>query len=137
MPPLSKFSIIIVANPSFKWIITPHGEGQAIIPLPRDGSDRVRYLTPSSINVRRPVTLSPFPAAWQILPSSDYPAAGGGAALVGTSVPKGLYDEWTCQIYWPHFKKDEQPKMLDLWEGAATPNNNVRHLLSSHSDIIY
>ncbi|KAF8892793.1 hypothetical protein CPB84DRAFT_1331858 [Gymnopilus junonius] len=103
------------------WIITPLGDGQAIIPVPRDGSGRVLYLTPSTIDQGRPITVSPFPTSWQILPSSECPT---GNPLTGFSVPQGLYEEWTCLICYPHFRNGD-PRMLDLWAGESTPNNRV------------
>ncbi|PPQ72878.1 hypothetical protein CVT26_003499 [Gymnopilus dilepis] len=105
------------------WIITPHGDGQAIVVVPRDGSDKVLYLVPSSVNETKPVTVSPFPASWQIIPTSDCPPVAG-SPLTGSTVPQGLYEEWTCQISWPHYRNGE-PRMLDCWAGLASPNNPV------------
>ncbi|KAF8127527.1 hypothetical protein K438DRAFT_1889064 [Mycena galopus ATCC 62051] len=46
-----------------QWIITPHGDGQAIIPVPKDGSSTLRYLSASSINTGTAITVSPFPGS--------------------------------------------------------------------------
>jgi hypothetical protein len=45
-------------------------------------------------------------------------------------VPQGLYEEWTCQISWPHFRNTE-PRMLDLYAGTPTANTKVCRLLSN------
>ncbi|KAJ6498684.1 hypothetical protein DFH09DRAFT_333999 [Mycena vulgaris] len=105
------------------WMIVPHGDGQAIIPVPKDGSSTVRYLSPSSLNTDRPITISPFPASFSIFPTSDCPQLSD-SPLTSFSVPQGLYEEWTCQISWPHFRNTE-PRMLDLYAGVATANTMV------------
>ncbi|KAJ7261240.1 hypothetical protein C8J57DRAFT_1232785 [Mycena rebaudengoi] len=105
------------------WMIVPHGDGQAIIPVPKDDSSTVRYLSPSSLNTDRPITISPFPASFSIFPTSDCPKLGD-SPLTSFSEPQGLYDQWTCQISWPHFRNTE-PRMLDLWAGTPTANNKV------------
>ncbi|KAF8186107.1 hypothetical protein K438DRAFT_1836038 [Mycena galopus ATCC 62051] len=46
-----------------QWIIIPHGDGQAIIPVPKDGSSTLRYLSASSINTGTAITVSPFPGS--------------------------------------------------------------------------
>ncbi|KAJ7910003.1 hypothetical protein B0H13DRAFT_1877190 [Mycena leptocephala] len=47
---------------TFRWIIKPHGNGQAIIPVPKDGSNTVMYLTASGLLITVAVTVSPFPS---------------------------------------------------------------------------
>ncbi|KAJ7175021.1 hypothetical protein C8R43DRAFT_1119049 [Mycena crocata] len=106
-----------------QWIITPHGDGQAIIPVPRDGSSAVRYLSASSINTDRAVTVSPFPASWSLFPTSDCPKLAD-SPLTAASTPPGVYEEWTCQISWPHFRNTE-PRMLDLYAGTVAANTKV------------
>ncbi|KAJ6595004.1 hypothetical protein DFH09DRAFT_1273133 [Mycena vulgaris] len=103
------------------WIITPYGNGQAIIPVPKDGSSTVVYLTPSNPVPESPVTVSPFPASWNILPTSQYQSPKVNP-IKSTTVPKGLYAEWTCQISWPHFT---EVRMLDLFGGSIIPDSNV------------
>lgn len=105
-----------------QWIIKPHGDGQAIIPVPKDGSSTVRYLTASSLRIDIPVTVSPFPVSWVIFPTSDSPR---GAPLTGSTVPPGLVEEWTAQICWPH-SNNEAPRLLDLYAGNPAPDTNVR-----------
>ncbi|KAJ7235024.1 hypothetical protein B0H12DRAFT_152555 [Mycena haematopus] len=119
----------VVGNPESAgvqyWIITPYGDGQAIIPraVPKTGSSQIRYLTPSSIAPDQPVTVSPFPVSWTILPTAGCPHKDK-SPLTGFSVPEGLYEEWTCQICWPHFRSGE-PRMLDLWAGKMKENTKV------------
>ncbi|KAF8149742.1 hypothetical protein K438DRAFT_1943786 [Mycena galopus ATCC 62051] len=117
----------VVGNPESVgvqyWIITPYGDGQAIVPVPKDGSSKVRYLTPSNVAVEHPVTVSPFPVSWNILPTAACPSKQE-SPLTGFTVPQGLYEEWTCQICWPHFKNVE-PRMLDLWAGMKDANTKV------------
>ncbi|KAJ7104940.1 hypothetical protein C8R44DRAFT_987807 [Mycena epipterygia] len=103
------------------WIVIPYGNGQAIIPLPKDESSTVVYLTPSSPVLESPVTVSPFPASWNILPTSRSQSPKGNP-IKSTTVPKGLYEEWTCQISWPHFK---EVRMLDLYHGGVKPDTKV------------
>lgn len=105
-----------------QWIIKPHGDGQAIIPVPKDGSSTVRYLTASSLRIDIPVTVSPFPVSWVIFPTSDSPR---GPPLTGSTVPPGLVEEWTAQICWPH-SNNEAPRLLDLYAGNPAPDTNVR-----------
>ncbi|KAJ7878011.1 hypothetical protein B0H14DRAFT_1664644 [Mycena olivaceomarginata] len=105
------------------WIITPFGNGQAIVPVPKDGSStgKIRYLTPSDVTESQPVTVSPFPVSWIILPTAACPK---NSPLVPSAVPQGLYAEWTCQICWPHFKNTE-PQMLDLLGGNKDADSKV------------
>ncbi|KAH7911395.1 hypothetical protein BJ138DRAFT_1179599 [Hygrophoropsis aurantiaca] len=107
-------------NVDSKWLITPYGRGQAIIPVPKDGSHEVRYLTPSTTHFA-PATVSPFPTSWILLPSADCLKDGPRVAY---SVPRGLYEEWTCLISWPHFTRHEA-RMLDLRGGEPSPNQPV------------
>jgi len=113
----------VVGNPESAgvqyWLITPYGSGQAIIPVPKDGSLKVRYLTPSTSNATIPVTISPFPTSWILMPTATSPS---GTPLVSYSVPQGLYEQWTCLISWPHFS---DTRMLDLWAGVPNPNQPV------------
>jgi len=104
------------------WIIAPHGSGQAIIPIPKDRSQKVQYLTPSTMNQEIAVTVSPFPCSWNILPSSDCP--GDKPLVPFSSLPEGIYEEWTCLIGWPQLRGNEA-RMLDLWAGEAQPNQRV------------
>ncbi|KAJ7714648.1 hypothetical protein B0H16DRAFT_520823 [Mycena metata] len=104
------------------WIITPYGNGQAIIPVPKDGSSTLVYLTPSSvIPLESEVTVSPFPASWNILPTSKS-LSPNVSPIKSTTVPKGLYEEWTCQISWPHFT---EVRMLDLYCGYVAAETKV------------
>ncbi|KAJ7039978.1 hypothetical protein C8F04DRAFT_1084370 [Mycena alexandri] len=105
------------------WIITPFGDGQAIVPVPKDGSSKIRYLTPSSVSDNLAVTISPFPVSWIIFPTTACPKFSGSPLVVPT-VPLGQYAEWTCQICWPHFKNTE-PKVLDLLNPNLDPNSKV------------
>lgn len=100
-------------------------DGQAIIPVPREQDDfsKIRYLTPSELDSSTPVTLSPFPTSWIILPTAGCPK---GSTVSSYCVPQGLEEEWTCRICWPHFKSNEA-KMLDLWYGEAKPHTPVCH----------
>ncbi|KAK7439565.1 hypothetical protein VKT23_017494 [Stygiomarasmius scandens] len=115
----------VVCNPESVgvqyWIITPHGDGQAIIPVPRDGSFKVRYLTPSSLRNDVPVTVSPLPVSWIIFPTADSPKDN---PLTPVSVPHGLYEEWTCEISWPHFR-NQSPCLLHLWYGSPDADTKV------------
>ncbi|KAJ7910018.1 hypothetical protein B0H13DRAFT_1877205 [Mycena leptocephala] len=92
------------------WIIKPHGDGQAIIPVPKDGSNTVMYLTASGFVITVAVTVSPFPVSWVIIPTSDSPTS---PPLTGSTVPPGLTEEWTAQICWPH-SNNNVPRLLDL-----------------------
>ncbi|KAF5353349.1 hypothetical protein D9756_007805 [Leucocoprinus leucothites] len=82
------------------WLIAPYNNGQALIPVPRDGSQVVRYLTASSVKTNVAATLSPFPTSWILLPTSRCPNT---TPLNAYSVIKGVYEQWTCMINWPHF----------------------------------
>ncbi|KAJ7910005.1 hypothetical protein B0H13DRAFT_2329812 [Mycena leptocephala] len=97
-----------------QWIIKPHGDGQAIIPVPKDGSNTVMYLTASGFLVTVAVTVSPFPVSWVIIPTSDSPTS---PPLTGSTVPPGLTEEWTAQICWPH-SNNNVPRLLDLYAGT-------------------
>ncbi|KAJ7895006.1 hypothetical protein B0H13DRAFT_1877211 [Mycena leptocephala] len=103
------------------WIIKPHGNGQAIIPVPKDGSSTVMYLTASGLLLTVAVTVSPFPVSWVIIPTSDSPTS---PPLTGSTVPPGLTEEWTAQICWPHSNNDV-PRLLDLYAGNPAPDTNV------------
>ncbi|KAJ7909992.1 hypothetical protein B0H13DRAFT_1877177 [Mycena leptocephala] len=105
-----------------QWIIKPHGDGQAIIPVPKDGSNTVMYLTASGFLVTVAVTVSPFPVSWVIIPTSDSPTS---PPLTGSTVPPGLTEEWTAQICWPH-SNNNVPRLLDLYAGNPAPDTNVR-----------
>lgn len=110
-------------------MIVPHGDGQAIIPVPKDGSSTVRYLSPSSLSTEVAITISPFPGSFSIIPTSDCPQLSD-SPLTSFSVPQGLYEEWTCQISWPHFRNTE-PRMLDLYAGTPTANTKVCRLIAN------
>ncbi|KAJ7909989.1 hypothetical protein B0H13DRAFT_1877174 [Mycena leptocephala] len=103
------------------WIIKPHGDGQAIIPVPKDGSNTVMYLTASGFLVTVAVTVSPFPVSWVIIPTSDSPTS---PPLTGSTVPPGLTEEWTAQICWPH-SNNNVPRLLDLYAGNPAPDTNA------------
>ncbi|KAJ7910019.1 hypothetical protein B0H13DRAFT_1877206 [Mycena leptocephala] len=103
------------------WIIKPHGNGQAIIPVPKDGSSTVMYLTASGLLLTVAVTVSPFPVSWVIIPTSNSPTS---PPLTGSTVPPGLTEEWTAQICWPHSNNDV-PRLLDLYAGNPAPDTNV------------
>ncbi|KAJ7204557.1 hypothetical protein B0H12DRAFT_1080497 [Mycena haematopus] len=99
----------------------PHGDGQAIIPVPKDGSSTTLYLTASSFLTNIAITVSPFPVSWVIVPTSDSPR---NPPLTGSTVPPGLVEEWTAQICWPHSNSDA-PRLLDLYAGNPAPDTNV------------
>ena len=108
-----------------QWVIKPHGDGQAIIAVPKDGSFTVRYLTASGLRVDVAVTVSPFPVTWVIFPTSDSPRS---PPLAGSTVPPGLVEEWTAQICWPHSNNDVS-RLLDLY-ACSRHKCSLRHLLS-------
>ncbi|KAK7024779.1 hypothetical protein R3P38DRAFT_3193698 [Favolaschia claudopus] len=115
----------VVGNPESAgvqyWLITPYGDGQAIVPVPKDGSMKVRYLTPSTNFYGKSVTVSPFPTSWIIMPSSDCPKI---SALNAYSSPPTMYESWTCYISWPR-----EGRMLDLWAGDTKPDTSVIQIL--------
>ncbi|KAJ3570577.1 hypothetical protein NP233_g4307 [Leucocoprinus birnbaumii] len=82
------------------WLITPYDNGQALVPVPKDGELIVRYLTPSTDETEVPLTVSPFPVSWIILPTSRCPEGNPENAY---KIPKGIYEQWNCIISWPHF----------------------------------
>ncbi|KAK7439563.1 hypothetical protein VKT23_017492 [Stygiomarasmius scandens] len=118
----------VVGNPESasgqyaSWIVTPHGDGQAIIPVPKDGSSEVKYLTPSTLQQAIiSTTISPFPTSWTLVPTADSPKSD---PLIHITSPPGLYEQWTCQISWPHFR-DQTPYLLDLANGSADADTPV------------
>ncbi|KAJ7910002.1 hypothetical protein B0H13DRAFT_1877189 [Mycena leptocephala] len=104
------------------WIIKPHGDGQAIIPVPKDGSNTVMYLTASGFVITVAVTVSPFPVSWP--------------SLTGSTVPPGLTEEWTAQICWPH-SNNNVPRLLDLYAGNPAPDTNVRFSVCHITQLTY
>jgi hypothetical protein len=116
-----------------QWIIKPHGDGQAIIPVPKDGSNTVMYLTASGFLVTVAVTVSPFPVSWVIIPTSDSPTS---PPLTGSTVPPGLTEEWTAQICWPH-SNNNVPRLLDLYAGNPAPDTNVRFNVCHITQLTY
>ncbi|KAJ3562663.1 hypothetical protein NP233_g9436 [Leucocoprinus birnbaumii] len=129
------------------WVITPFGGGQAIIPIPKDGSMTVRYLSSSSPNTKVACTLSPFPVSWIIVPSRSLP---DGQPKLPTSDPRGLYEKWTCMIFWPH--SQHEPRVLEIYTSNANSNTaacpqvpseqsrhhfwSIQFVRSQHMDII-
>ncbi|KAJ3552861.1 hypothetical protein NP233_g12778 [Leucocoprinus birnbaumii] len=86
------------------WLIIAYGNGQVLVPVPKDGSKTVRYLAASAFEAGVSPTLSPFPVSWVIMPFQTSRIPPNSQTPLPVTTPPGLYEQWNAIIHYPYFE---------------------------------